>query len=129
VRFHYLPLEYWQARILFEIVGTIGTPITIDENTSNLAFGHYARVLVDINMADFLPDSLGVERDFFFLLIVRLSMNNCPIFVSLAILLAILLIIVKKTLPIKLLLKRLPPNLTLDKNPNQILFLKGMLIQ
>lgn len=27
VRFHYLPLEYWHPRILFEIAGTIGTPI------------------------------------------------------------------------------------------------------
>jgi hypothetical protein len=63
VRFHYLPLEYWQPRILFEIAGAIGTPISIDENTRNHSFGHYARVLVDINMAGMLPDSLWVERE------------------------------------------------------------------
>jgi len=64
-RFHYLPLEYWQPRILFEIVGAIGTPIIIDQHTLNQSFGHYARVLVDINMAGFLPDSLWVERENF----------------------------------------------------------------
>ncbi|KAK2388420.1 hypothetical protein QL285_062107 [Trifolium repens] len=63
VRFHYLPLEYWQPRILFEIAGAIGTPISINENTRNHSFGHYARVLVDINMAGMLPDSLWVERE------------------------------------------------------------------
>jgi hypothetical protein len=65
VRFHYLPLEYWQPRILFEIAGAIGTPIIIDQNTLNQSFGHYARVLVDINMAGFLPDTLWVERENF----------------------------------------------------------------
>jgi len=35
VRFHYLPLEYWHPRILFEIAGAIGTPILIDDNTIN----------------------------------------------------------------------------------------------
>lgn len=65
VRFHYLPLEYWQDKILFEIAGAIGTPIVIDENTRNNSFGHYARVLVDINFAGFIPDTLCVERDNF----------------------------------------------------------------
>ena len=63
VRFHYLPLEYWQPITLFEIVGAIGMPITIDENTRNHTFGHYVRVLVDINMVGFLPDSLWVESE------------------------------------------------------------------
>ncbi|GAU36722.1 hypothetical protein TSUD_318200 [Trifolium subterraneum] len=61
VRLHYLPLEYWQPRILFEIAGAIGTPISIDENTRNHSFGHYTRVLVDVNMAGNLPDSLSKE--------------------------------------------------------------------
>lgn len=65
VCFHYLPLEYWQPRNLFEIVGAIGKPIIIDQNTINQSFGHYARVLVDINMAGFLPDTLWVERENF----------------------------------------------------------------
>lgn len=67
LHFHYLPLEYWQPRTLFEIAGAIGTPILIDENTRNHSFGHYARVLVDINLAGFLPESLWVEREKFIL--------------------------------------------------------------
>jgi len=33
------------------------------KNTKNHSFGHYARVLVDINLAGILPDSLMVERE------------------------------------------------------------------
>ncbi|AES65738.1 transmembrane protein, putative [Medicago truncatula] len=58
-------LQYWQDEILFEIAGAIGTPIIIDENTRNNSFGHYARVLVDINFAGFIPDTLCFERDNF----------------------------------------------------------------
>jgi hypothetical protein len=65
VRFHCLPLEYWQTRILFEIAAAIGTPISIDDNTRNHTFGHYARVLVDINLSNNLHDSLLVEREKF----------------------------------------------------------------
>nr|ABN08055.1 hypothetical protein MtrDRAFT_AC154867g15v2 [Medicago truncatula] len=57
--------QYWQDEILFEIAGAIGTPIIIDENTRNNSFGHYARVLVDINFAGFIPDTLCFERDNF----------------------------------------------------------------
>ena len=38
-------------------------PITIDEITKNHAFEHYARVQVHVDMADFLPKSLWVERE------------------------------------------------------------------
>jgi hypothetical protein len=79
VRFHYLPLEYWQPRILFEIAGAIGTPISIDENTRNHSFGHYARVLVDINMAGMLPDSLWVEREKF-AFDIEIEYENPPYF-------------------------------------------------
>jgi hypothetical protein len=65
VCFHYLPLEFWQPGILFEIARAIGTPISIDENTKNHSFGHYARVLVDVIMAGNLPESLWVEREQF----------------------------------------------------------------
>ncbi|RHN78996.1 putative transcription factor interactor and regulator CCHC(Zn) family [Medicago truncatula] len=65
LRFHYLPLEYWQPITLFEIAGAIGTPILIDESTRNHSFGHYACILVDINLAGFLPESLWVEREKF----------------------------------------------------------------
>jgi len=38
----------------------------LTRNTRNHTFGHYARVLVDINMTGFLPDSLWVEREKYF---------------------------------------------------------------
>jgi hypothetical protein len=79
LRFHYLPLEYWQPRILFEIAGAIGTPISIDENTRNHSFGHYARVLVDVNMAGILPDSLWVEREKF-AFDIEIEYENAPYF-------------------------------------------------
>jgi hypothetical protein len=79
VRLHYLPLEYWQPRILFEIAGAIGTPISIDENTRNHSFGHYARVLVDVNMAGNLPDSLWVEREQF-AFDIEIEYENPPYF-------------------------------------------------
>jgi len=40
-------------------------PITIDDNTRNHTFGHYVRVLVDIHMAGYLPNTLWVEREKF----------------------------------------------------------------
>jgi hypothetical protein len=79
VRFHYLPLEYWQPRILFEIAGAIGTPISIDENTKNHSFGHYARVLIDIDMAGIFPDSLLVEREKF-AFDIEIEYENPPYF-------------------------------------------------
>jgi hypothetical protein len=79
VRFHYLPLDYWQPRILFEIAGAIGTPISIDENTKNHSFGHYARVLIDIDMAGIFPDSLLVEREKF-AFDIEIEYENPPYF-------------------------------------------------
>jgi len=46
-----LPQEYWLERTLLEIAGAIGTPLIIDAITQKHAFGHYARVLVDINLS------------------------------------------------------------------------------
>jgi len=126
--FHYLPLEYRQPITLFEIVGAIGTPITIDENTRNHAFGQYARVLVDVDLDGFLSDTLLVEREKFSF-DIEIEYERPLYFCFIAILLAILLIIVKGILSIKLLLKRLPPKLILQKNSNIILFLKWMSIK
>lgn len=46
-----LPQEYWRPEILFEIAGGIGVPISLDDATVNRSFGHYDRVLVDLNLA------------------------------------------------------------------------------
>ncbi|XP_045802788.1 uncharacterized protein LOC123896450 [Trifolium pratense] len=63
VRIYDLPQEYWRPRILFEIAGGLGTPLILDEATKNRSFGHYARILVDINLSQRLFDDILVERE------------------------------------------------------------------
>jgi hypothetical protein len=63
IRLLELPQEYWRQRTLFEIASAIGTPLTLDESTKNRAFGHYARVLVDIDLSRRIFDEIVVERE------------------------------------------------------------------
>ncbi|XP_019447354.1 PREDICTED: uncharacterized protein LOC109350586 [Lupinus angustifolius] len=59
------PQEYWSAIIIFSIAGGIGTPISLDETTTNRSFGHFAKVLVELNLKSKLPNQILVERDGF----------------------------------------------------------------
>ena len=43
----------------------VGTPIDIDGPTRNRTFGHYARILVDIDLSKRACDEILVERDGF----------------------------------------------------------------
>jgi len=52
VRLMNLPKEYWRKTTLFEIASGIGYPLTIDEATQSRLFGHYARILVDVDMSE-----------------------------------------------------------------------------
>ncbi|KAF1888014.1 hypothetical protein Lal_00024025 [Lupinus albus] len=59
--------------------GGIGTPISLDAATNNRTFGHFAKVLVDINLKAKLLDQILVERegfDFF----VYIEYENLPEF-------------------------------------------------
>ncbi|CAL0318467.1 unnamed protein product [Lupinus luteus] len=58
-----LPQEYWSPRIIFSIAGGIGTPISLDDATVNRTFGHFARVLIDIDLKSELPNQILVERE------------------------------------------------------------------
>lgn len=64
-----LPQEYWRLRILFAIAGSIGTPICLDEATNKKAFersyGHFARVLIDVDLTSNFRDKFLVEREDF----------------------------------------------------------------
>jgi hypothetical protein len=51
IRLMELPQEYWRERTLKEIASAVGTPIDIDGPTRNRTFGHYARILVDIDLS------------------------------------------------------------------------------
>jgi len=63
IRLLNLPQEYWLERTLMEIFGAIGTPLIIDVATQKRTFGHYARVLVDIDFSCWLFYEITVERE------------------------------------------------------------------
>lgn len=48
---------------MFEIASGLGTPLSIDEATQSRLFGHYAHVLVDVDMSDTLFETVLVERE------------------------------------------------------------------
>jgi hypothetical protein len=55
--------EYWMERTLREIASVIGTPLLIDNTTSKRLFGHYARILVDMDFSRKLFHKIVVERE------------------------------------------------------------------
>jgi hypothetical protein len=63
IRLVELPQEYWRERTLKEIASAVGTPIDIDGPTRNRTFGHYARILVDIDLSKKAYDEVLVERE------------------------------------------------------------------
>jgi len=65
IRLVELPQEYWRERTLKEIASAVGTLIDIDGPTRNRTFGHYARILVDINLSKRAYDEILVEREGF----------------------------------------------------------------
>jgi len=48
---------------LREIANAVGTPLLIDNATSNRLFGHYARILVDMDFSRKLFPEIVVERE------------------------------------------------------------------
>ncbi|AES62086.1 DUF4283 domain protein [Medicago truncatula] len=63
VRLMNLPHEYWGKQTIFEIASGLGSPLTIDDATVNRRFGLFARVLVDVDLANKMFDSVIVERE------------------------------------------------------------------
>jgi len=66
IRIYGLAQEYWRKRILFAIARGVGSPICTDTITSKprmeRTFGHYARVLVDMDLNNELVHRILVER-------------------------------------------------------------------
>ena len=60
-----LPQEYWVERTLREIASVVGTPLLIDNATTKRLFGHYARILVDMDLSRKLFHEIVVEREGF----------------------------------------------------------------
>ncbi|KAL5704903.1 hypothetical protein ACHQM5_023265 [Ranunculus cassubicifolius] len=61
VKFPGLSLEYWEVDILMAMARTIGNPIHVDKNTLKRDNGFYASVLVDVNLANAVPEKNLVE--------------------------------------------------------------------
>ncbi|XP_058754626.1 uncharacterized protein LOC131627787 [Vicia villosa] len=66
IRVHGLSQEYWRPKILFTIASSIGTPICIDSASNKSAFerpfGHFVRILVDLDLTKELSYKILVER-------------------------------------------------------------------
>lgn len=83
VRIHGLAREYWQPITLFEIAGALGNPLTLDEVTKKRTFGHFARVLIEVDLNSHLHDRILVERngfDFYVDVEYENFCNSCQIF-------------------------------------------------
>ena len=65
IRLWELPQEYWMERTLYEIAGAVGTLLLIDHVTKNCLFGHYARILVDLDLSKDIFYEEMVEREGF----------------------------------------------------------------
>ena len=81
VRIHGLSQEYWRPKIIFAIANGVGTPICTDTASSkpmmDRTFGHFVRVLVDVDLAQELRYKVLVERkDFAFF--VEFEYENLP---------------------------------------------------
>jgi len=59
----HLSQEYWRKTTLFEIASVIGTPNSIYRATQSRLFGHYALILLDVDLSDTLFESVIVERE------------------------------------------------------------------
>jgi len=66
LRIYGLAQEYWRKKILFAIACSVGTPICTDSITNKprieRSFGHFARVLIDLDRSQELRYRVLVER-------------------------------------------------------------------
>lgn len=64
---------------LVDIASTIGTSLKFDATTIASDFGHYARVLIDINLSKPPPDSILLKHDDFSFYVL-FEYENLPAF-------------------------------------------------
>jgi hypothetical protein len=83
VRIYGLSQEYWRPNILFAIASSVGTPICTDAIAAKpmfeRTFGHFARVLVDMDLTQTLRNKVLVERKGY-AFFVELDYENLPDF-------------------------------------------------
>ncbi|KAL8507346.1 hypothetical protein ACS0TY_018042 [Phlomoides rotata] len=62
VRISDLPMEYWQPGILEAMASAFGNLLKIDDRTLHRRMGHYARILVEIDMKTVLIEKIMYKR-------------------------------------------------------------------
>ncbi|XP_057803387.1 uncharacterized protein LOC131018691 [Salvia miltiorrhiza] len=60
VRIYYLPVELWHPEVLSSIGRWLGQPLKIDGNSIDDEAAHFARLLVEIDLAQILPEYMTI---------------------------------------------------------------------
>ncbi|KAK0582625.1 hypothetical protein LWI29_027805 [Acer saccharum] len=60
-RFYDLPWEFWHPQILSDMARGVGIPLKFDRATLEGDYGHFARMLIDVDLSKPLPDSIMIE--------------------------------------------------------------------
>ncbi|XP_057781497.1 uncharacterized protein LOC130999817 [Salvia miltiorrhiza] len=63
VRIYYLPIELWHPEVIAAVGRYLGNPIRIDGGSADRDVGHYARALIEIDLALPLRESLMIDED------------------------------------------------------------------
>ncbi|XP_057775190.1 uncharacterized protein LOC130994174 [Salvia miltiorrhiza] len=80
MRIYYLPVEYWTKEIISSIGRSVGMPIKVDGATADGDIGHFAMVLVEVDLGLPLPESASIDcPDSFF---VEFGYEQLPLFCS-----------------------------------------------
>ena len=79
IKVHELPWEYWDASILSNMARGIDVLLKLDQATLEGKFGHFACILVDVDLSKELPESLMIEKSGhkFFIIV---EYENLPLF-------------------------------------------------
>ncbi|KAK2658878.1 hypothetical protein Ddye_005411 [Dipteronia dyeriana] len=62
VQFYNLPWEFWHPEILLDMACGIEIPLKFDIATLEGDYGHFARMLIDVDLSKPLPDSIMIEK-------------------------------------------------------------------
>ncbi|CAI9118947.1 OLC1v1020581C1 [Oldenlandia corymbosa var. corymbosa] len=63
IQLHGLELKYWNLNSLGNVASTIGCPIKADEHTVKKIRVQYARLLVEMELSDSVPDKIAFEDE------------------------------------------------------------------
>ncbi|XP_057802766.1 uncharacterized protein LOC131018045 [Salvia miltiorrhiza] len=61
IRIFNLPHEYWHPEVLSGVAREVGMPILIDGQSAQAHVGHFARILVELDVSADLPEALDIK--------------------------------------------------------------------